>query len=194
MRYDYGTAAELLQVCEAEGLPIWKVALRREADEQNGSEEDLLGRMRNYYAKMRDSIRLGLTIEQGSPSGLSGGDAKKLLAYSQSERPLFGSRFARAIAYGFAVLEVNAQFGRIAATPTAGSAGIVTACLLTMVEEEGLSDEEAAGALFTAAGIGVVIGENASFSGARGGCQAEVGSASCMAAAAVVEARGGSPR
>lgn len=193
MRYDYDTAAELLEVCEAEGFPIWKVALRREADEQNGSEEDLLGRMRDYYAKMRDSIRLGLTIDQSSPSGLSGGDAKKLLAYSQSERPLFGSKFARTIAYGFAVLECNAQFGRIVATPTAGSAGIVPACLLSLEEEDGLTETQAAQALFTAAGIGIVIGKNASFSGARGGCQAEVGSASCMAAAAVVEAKGGSP-
>ena len=194
MSYDYDTAAELLQLCETDGLPIWEVTLRREADEQHGSKEVLLGRMRDYYVKMRDSIRLGLTIDQPSSSGLSGGDAKKLLAYSQSEHPLFGSRFARTIAYGFAVLEHNAQFGRIVATPTAGSAGIVPACLLTLEEEEGLTEEQAARALFTAAGIGIIIGKNACFSGARGGCQAEVGSASCMAAAAIVEAGGGSPR
>ena len=92
------------------------------------------------------------------------------------------------------MLELNAQFGRIVATPTAGSAGIVPACLLTLEEDKGLTEEHAARALFTAAGIGVIIGKNACFSGARGGCQAEVGSASSMAAAAIVEAEGGSPR
>jgi L-serine dehydratase len=193
MNFDYDKATGLLTLCEAEGLSIAGVALRREAMEQNLSEEVLVERMGAHYRTMRESIRKGLEIEQPSPSGLSGGDAKKLHAYSQSGSPLFGERFARTIAYGFAVLESNAQFGRIVATPTAGSAGIVPACLLSMEEYEGLSGEGAARALFTAAGIGVLIGKNACFSGARGGCQAEVGSASCMAAAAIVEAMGGSP-
>jgi L-serine dehydratase len=104
-----------------------------------------------------------------------------------------GPHFARTMAYGFAVLETNAQFGRIVATPTAGSAGIVPACLLTLEEAEGLNEDAATIALFTAAGIGVVIGKNACFSEARGGCQAEMGSASSMAAAAIVEAKGVTP-
>ena len=194
MNNDYNSAIELLALCENQGISIAEAALRREASEQNVPEADLLARMSDYYIKMRESVRKGLEITATSPSGLSGGDAKKLLAYSRSDSPLFGSRFARTMAYGFAVLECNAQFGRIVATPTAGSAGIVPACLLSLEEEDGLTNEEAARALFTAAGIGVIIGKNASFSGARGGCQAEVGSASCMAAAAIVEAKGGTPR
>jgi len=192
--FDFATADELLELCGRHGLGIWQISLHREAAEQNCGEEKLLGRMRDYYCKMRDSVRQGLQIEGASPSGLSGGDARKLLAYSQSGHPLFGSRFARTIAYGFAVLEFNAQFGRIVATPTAGSAGIVPACLLSLEEDELLTEEGAARALFTAAGIGIIIGKNACFSGAQGGCQAEVGSASCMAAAAIVEATGGSPQ
>jgi L-serine dehydratase len=194
MNNDYNSAIELLALCENQGISIADAALRREASEQNVPEAELLARMSDYYIKMRESVRKGLEITETSPSGLSGGDAKRLLAYSQSDSPLFGSRFARTMAYGFAVLECNAQFGRIVATPTAGSAGIVPACLLSLEEEDGLTAEEAARALFTAAGIGVIIGKNASFSGARGGCQAEVGSASCMAAAAIVEAKGGTPR
>lgn len=193
MSFDYSSAVELLALCESRSLRIWEVALRREEIEQNVEAGILLGRMEEYYSKMRDSVREGLRIRRTSPSGLSGGDAAKLLAYSESANPLFGARFARTIAYGFAVLEHNAQFGRIVATPTAGSAGIVPACLLTLEDEGLLNSESAARCLFTAAGIGVIIGKNASFSGARGGCQAEVGSASCMAAAAIVEAMGGTP-
>lgn len=193
MTTDYDSAAGLLGLCEAEGLAIWEVALRREAAEQDKPPELLLEKMRDYYRKMRESVRKGLELETVSASGLSGGDARRLFAYAQSENPLFGARFARTMAYGFAVLECNAQFGRIVATPTAGSAGIVPACLLSLEEEDGLTETQAAQALFTAAGIGIVIGKNASFSGARGGCQAEVGSASCMASAAIVEAKGGTP-
>lgn len=193
MSWDYSTAAELLALCAQESLAIWEVALRREEHESGETRQVLLERMLTHYHAMKASIRQGLQISGPSPSGLSGGDAAKLLAYANSPRPLFGAKFARTIAYGFAVLEHNAQFGRIVATPTAGSAGIVPACLLSLQEDEGLSDDACARALFTAAGIGIVIGKNACFSGARGGCQAEVGSASCMAAAAIVEAVGGSP-
>jgi L-serine dehydratase len=192
MSFDYSNAAELLALCDQHGMHVWEVALRREEMEQNVGREFLLERMAEYYTKMRESVRAGLQIQKTSASGLSGGDAAKLLAYSETASPLFGARFARTIAYGFAVLEHNAQFGRIVATPTAGSAGIVPACLLTLEDEGILASDSAAKCLFTAAGIGVIIGKNASFSGARGGCQAEVGSASCMAAAAIVEAMGGS--
>jgi len=193
MNHDYASSIELLALCGDQGISIADAALRRESAEQGVPEADLLMRMHDYHVKMRDSVRRGLEITGTSPSGLSGGDAKKLLAYSRTESPLFGARLARTMAYGFAVLECNAQFGRIIATPTAGSAGIVPACLLSLEEEDGITDAQAARALFTAAGIGVIISKNACFSGARGGCQAEVGSASCMAAAAIVEAMGGTP-
>lgn len=194
MSLDYDKASELLALCEGRDLSISEVVIQREAREQNLDTGILHERMLDYYRKMRQSVYEGLRIDRRSSSGLSGGDAHRLINYSRKDSPLLGTRFARTIAYGFAVLEYNAQFGRIVATPTAGSAGIVPACLLSLQEDEGISDEAAARALFTAAGIGVVIGKNACFSGARGGCQAEVGSASCMAAAAITEAVGGTPR
>jgi len=190
---DYENAVQMLALARSRDWPLWKLALAREAHLQNCAEEPLLERMAAQYRIMCQAVRDGMQIHALSPSRLSGGDAKRLSDYSQTERPLFGSRFARLAAYGFAVLEHNAQFGRIVATPTAGSSGILPACLLDLEENEGLDELGAAKALFTAAAIGVVIGKNANFSGARGGCQAEVGSASCMAAAAVTEARGGSP-
>ncbi|MEI6032927.1 MAG: L-serine ammonia-lyase, iron-sulfur-dependent, subunit alpha [Verrucomicrobiae bacterium] len=190
---DYENAGQMLCLAQSHGWPLWKLSLAREARLQNCDEAQLLERMGGQYRIMRKSVRDGIQIRELSASRLSGGDARHLWDYSASDGPLFGPRFAKLAAYGFAVLEHNAQFGRIVATPTAGSSGILSACLLDLEENEGLDEMGAARALFTAAAIGVVIGKNASFSGARGGCQAEVGSASCMAAAAVTEARGGSP-
>ena len=193
MSYYFSKGVELLALCSKHQLSIFEITIAREIEETLESREAILERMIKYFRIMRDSVHKGLGIEGLSPSGLSGGDAKKLFAYSQTVNPLFGAEFAKTIAYGFAVLETNAAFGRIVATPTAGSAGIVPACLLSMQETHDLTDEQAAKALFTAAGIGQIIGANACFSGAQGGCQAEVGSASSMAAAAVVEALGGTP-
>jgi L-serine dehydratase len=150
--------------------------------------------MVEYYRQMKASVAAGLQIDQRSRSGLSGGDSRRLYAHSQGERTsALGAVFERSIAYGLAVLETNAAFGRIIATPTAGSAGIAPACLLTWQEAREASDEEVSRALFTAAGIGKVIGHGACFSGAQGGCQAEIGSACSMAAAALCELDGGTP-
>jgi len=186
-------ASELLALCADTGLPIFEITMRREEKETGANRADMLARMGTHFRSMRESVKEGLAIDSPSPSGLSGGDAKKLFYYSQSAAPLLGPAFARTIAYGFAVLETNAAFGRIVATPTAGSAGIVPACLVSLQESQGLDDDACVRALFTAAGIGHIIGANACFSGAQGGCQAEVGSASSMAAAAIVEAAGGTP-
>ncbi|MCX6936172.1 MAG: L-serine ammonia-lyase, iron-sulfur-dependent, subunit alpha, partial [Verrucomicrobia bacterium] len=193
MKCHFSKALELLALCSEHGLSICEITIALEIEETQETREAILGRMIRYFSLMRDSVNKGLAIDGLSPSGLSGGDARKLLAYSQAGAPLFGSQFAKTIAYGFAVLETNAAFGLIVATPTAGSAGVVPACLLSLQETHHLTDEQAAMALLTAGGIGHIIGANASFSGAKGGCQAEIGSASSMAAAAVVEALGGTP-
>ena len=186
-------ANELLALCAESGQPISEITMRREENETGAKREAMLERMATHFRSMRESVKKGLVIDSPSPSGLSGGDAKKLFQYSETDAPLLGPAFARTIAYGFAVLETNAAFGRIVATPTAGSAGIVPACLVSLQEFQGLDDDSCVRALFTAAGIGHIIGANACFSGAQGGCQAEVGSASSMAAAAIVEAVGGTP-
>ena len=103
---------------------------------------------------------------------------------------LFGSAMVKALA----VSELNAAMGKIVAAPTAGSCGIIPAAVLTMQEEHHLSEDITVRALFTASAIGMVIAQNASISGAEGGCQAECGSASAMAAAALVEMAGGTPQ
>lgn len=190
---DYQSAVDLLRICNERNWPIWRVALSRESLQREMDEAELLEKMAAHFRTMCEAVQKGMALKDRSVSGLSGGDANRLRDYANTCSGLTDQRIARLASYGIAVLEYNAQFGRIVATPTAGSSGILPACLLDLQEHEGLDDKAATRALFTAAGIGVVIGNNACFSGARGGCQAEIGSASSMAAAAIAEAKGASP-
>lgn len=193
-RYQFRTARELLELCAAEKTTIAEMTIRAEIEGGDAEREAILARMIDYYQRMKNSVARGLAIEERSRSGLSGGDSRRVLAHSGGETvSVLGPVFERSIAYALAVLETNAAFGRIVATPTAGSAGICPACLLTWQEQRGKSDAETAMGLFAAAGIGRVIGYGACFSGAQGGCQAEVGSAAAMAAAAICELDGGTP-
>lgn len=194
MNYSYRTAVEMLQIVVKEELSISEVALRAEIENSCEERHIVLMRMTDYYRRMKESVHRGLKIENRSQSGLSGGDARRVLAHSQSQTvSVFGEVFEKSLSYGLAVLETNAAFGQIVATPTAGSSGITPACLLTWQEVRGATDEETALGLWTAAGIGQIIGSGACFSGAEGGCQAEIGSACSMAAAALCELDGGTP-
>ena len=194
MRYQFQTAEVLLALATNENLSIADVTLAGEAEMGNGTRDELLAKMLAYYSRMKASVANGLAITERSRSGLSGGDAKRLWEHSRGQPvSVLGATFERSIAYGLAVLETNAAFGQIIATPTAGSAGITPASLLTWQEARNAPDEIVSRALFTAAGIGRIIGHGACFSGAQGGCQAEVGSACTMAAAAVCELDGGTP-
>ncbi len=195
MNFSYRTAAQLLELCARENCGVAEICLRAEIEIVSGTREELSARMTDYYARMKSSVARGLEISERSDSGLSGGDARKVLAHSQTENvSALGAVFEKSLAYGLAVLETNAAFGQIVATPTAGSAGIAPACLLTWQESRGASDKATALGLFTAAGVGKIIGYGACFSGAQGGCQAEIGSACAMAAAALCELDGGTPQ
>lgn len=138
------------------------------------------------------------SIEKGvkgvtSVTGLTGGDATKMDTYIKSGNYLGGKTVLTAVRNAIAVNEVNAEMGIICATPTAGSAGVAAGVLSALTEERGLTREQQINFLFTAGAFGLVIANNASISGAAGGCQAEIGSASAMASAALVEVCGGTP-
>jgi len=154
------------------------------------SREEIIQLMENNLKIMKDSILEGL---KGNPSvtGLTGGDGKKL--HEQISRGTFlsGETILKAVRNGIAINEVNAQMGLICATPTAGSAGCVPGVLMAVTEKLGLSHQEQLEFLFAAGAFGLVIANNATISGAEGGCQAEVGSAAAMASAALVLANGG---
>lgn len=126
--------------------------------------------------------------------GLIGGEARKLNIHSQEKKGLCGDFLQKAITYAMATLETNASMGLIVASPTAGSAGIVPGLMLAMQEHYHFSDDTIIQALFNASAIGYLAMRNATVAGAVGGCQAEVGVASAMAASAAVELMGGTPK
>lgn len=181
--------AALLEAAASAGS-LSSAALEREAEETGESPGSIRARMTSQLEAMRDSVARGLTGEVRSRSGLTGGDAARLA--SASAGPLPGA-FTRALARSLAVAEVNAAMGRIVAAPTGGASGVVPGVLLTLAEEHRVPDHDLVDALLTSAAIGGVIAARASLSGAAGGCQAEIGSAAAMAAAAATEMLGGTP-
>ena len=135
-----------------------------------------------------------MSKDKRSASGLTGGDAYKMNEALLGGNTIAGPFFGKAMVKAIAVAQTNACMGRIVASPTAGSCGILPAALLTLQEERNIPDRDLVMALFTASAIGIVIATNASVAGAAGGCQAECGAASAMAAAALVELCGGTPK
>lgn len=186
----YASFAELLSSA-AETGSLAGAALAREAWESGEDPVVLRTRMRETLAVMREAVARGLADEAHSRSGLVGGDAARVAA--SADGPVNG-RFSATLAAALATAEVNAAMGRIVAAPTGGASGVLPAVLLVSAESRGLSDEALVDGLFAAAGIGGVIAARATLSGAAGGCQAEIGSAAAMAAAAVTELYGGTPQ
>lgn len=183
-------------VIEAEirGLKISEVVYQNEMESSQQSQQMLFERMRKTLKVMRKSVATGLSSERRSLSGLVGGDAAKVEARRKKGESLVGEQLSGVIAKALAVSEVNACMGKIVAAPTAGSCGVIPAVLLTVEENRKVSEQDLLLALFTAAGLGMIIAERANVSGSEGGCQAEIGSAAAMAAAAAVELGGGTPR
>ncbi|HHV93471.1 MAG TPA: L-serine ammonia-lyase, iron-sulfur-dependent, subunit alpha [Firmicutes bacterium] len=190
----YRSIQELVQAAVSANTDIGTVVLHQQAAEQGRSTDELYRQMQENLQVMRESVEAGLRNRRRSPSGLSGGDAHKLLEAVQQDRTIGGSLLGKALARAMAVAEVNASMGRIVAAPTAGSCGILPAALLTVMDERNIPEERAILGLFTAGGVGLVISKQATISGAQGGCQAECGSAAAMAAAAIVEMVGGTPQ
>jgi len=167
--------------------------IREQIQESGATEAEIREQMTGYYRIMKEAVAKGLNENTTSRSGLTGLDAQRVDEYMRVETPLLGGEAAKALAYALAVSEVNASMGRIIATPTAGSCGIIPGVFVSCQERFAWEDERMVEGLFAAGAIGYVIANNAFISGAEGGCQAEVGSAVAMAAGALTELRGGSP-
>lgn len=190
----YLSIAELVDQATAQGERISQIVLVDQAEQMDTDPQVLFRKMRENYHVMQESIQKGADPDIKSTSGLTGGDAWKLYSVYEKKKSLTGSFMAGAMWRALAVSELNAAMGRIVAAPTAGSCGILPAAIVTMQEEYSLDEYDCIMALFTASAVGMVIGNNASLAGASGGCQAECGSASAMAAAAIVELAGGTPQ
>ena len=183
---------ELVVLSIERGQTFSRVMLAREMDQAGASADQVLASMQASWQVMKEAAQKGIKGVR-SHSGMTGGDAQLLYEYAQTSPQLTDSGFTKSLAYALAVNEVNAAMGVICACPTAGSCGVLPGVLLAAQERLQKSDEDMAYALLCAGAVGLVIANNAIISGAAGGCQAEVGSASAMAAAALVEVCGGSP-
>ena len=190
---DFKNGQELLEVCKKKQCSISEVMKQREIEGTSSTKKEVEDKMRKALAIMKEAVRKPLEDPKPSMSGLIGGEAKQITGYRESGTNVCGTFMNKLIAYSMAVLEVNASMGVIVAAPTAGSSGVVPGVLLALQEEKGFSDEQMTDALFHTAAIGYLLMRNASVAGAEAGCQAEVGAASAMAAAAVTELMGGTP-
>ena len=187
------TGEELLEICEKENISLSEYAIRCEVEEKGLTREEVIDRMRKNLHVMKNAANEGREKEVYTVSGLIGGDGYKINNYAK-KKTLTGRATNLAMAMALSSSEVNASMGKIVACPTAGSCGILPAVILAAGEQLELSEDELIQGLLAAAAVGMIIGMNATLSGAEGGCQAECGSASAMGAAAVVEMMGGTPK
>ncbi len=190
----YDSLADLVAIAEKIDMPLSSVVLQEQAETAETTTDAMYQKMAYALEIMRDSVKDGLDPDKRSASGLTGGDAYKMMQAVKEGKNICGKVFGEALTKALAVSETNASMGRIVAAPTAGSCGILPAAILTIAEDRNIPDHDVIMALFTASAVGMVIANNASIAGAEGGCQAECGAASAMAAAAVVEMCGGTPQ
>lgn len=179
----YKNAEELLQVCAAEGKRIWEVALDNEVKLTGMPRTRVMEHFSHRLDIMFNSALKALEHKQATKGGLVDGVANCQYEYSKKES-ITGGYINYVMSLAYSCSEVNASMGKICASPTAGSCGIVPAVLLGVMEDKKVSREKTLEALITASAVGAIFTKNATVAGADGGCQAECGVAASMAAAA----------
>lgn len=187
---EYHSIRQLEELCKTEQKPVWKIVLKAEQTETDETEKQIFERMRQMYHEMKAADE-GYAAELRSASGMAGGDGEKMHRFNVTGKNLCSGYMALAMEKALKMGESNACMKRIVAAPTAGACGVLPAVLVPLYEEERVSEDEVIHALYTAAGIGQVIASRAFIAGAAGGCQAEIGAASAMAAGALVFLQGG---
>lgn len=188
--FDFGYGTELIEKTKAHKMPIWQVMLNREAELFDTTAEEVLEKLTHSYNIMKNATQKPLEQKLTTMGQLIGGEGRLIM---QNPSPISGKFFQKVSAYAMAVLEQNCSMGLIVAAPTAGSSGVIPGSFVAVQEENGFTDEQMVQALLTASAVGYIITRNATVAGAEGGCQAEMGSASAMSAAALTELFGGSP-
>lgn len=181
---------EITEIAYKEQIKIWEVICNEDAIEQGYSKEESFSRMREMYKAMKHADET-YDAKLVSKSNMAGGDGEKIHIYRNNSSHLLGDFLLRVMEKAVKMGESNACMKRIVAAPTAGSCGVIPAVLISYEEEKNVPEDEMVKALFVAGGIGEVIATVASISGAEGGCQAEIGSASAMAAGAITFLEGG---
>lgn len=188
----FSSVSSMLNAAEKRKLPLWKVILEDDCQECGAGREDSLREMDSLWQAMKSAAK-NYSPQTRSSSGLSGGDGAKMR--SLCPKASVGGKFIDSIiAEALSMGESNACMKRIVAAPTAGSCGVLPAVMIPLAERDGIDDNTIVDSLFVAAGFGQVIACRASISGAEGGCQAEIGTASAMTAAALVSIKNGTPQ
>ena len=188
---EYNKIEHLINKAENDNVKISELVIDAEIEKTELERELIINKMSENLKVMKESIKEGLNSNLKSASGLTGGEAVKL---RDSNNFMGGELLQNVITKALAVSGVNACMGKVVAGPTAGASGIVPALLLSIAEKYNIEDDKVINALFTAGGLGEVVAKKATLAGAAGGCQAECGVGSAMAAGAAVELLGGSPK
>ena len=191
--FKYDSIADLIAEAQKRGKNISDIVIEEQAEACETTEEKMYERMLNSFKIMQMSIENGMEKDTRSVSGLTGGSAWKMKQRVDSGENICGHVFGEAMSMALAVAETNACMGKIVAAPTAGSCGIMPAAIVSVMNEKKIPVKKVVMSLFTSSAIGLVIAHKASIAGAEGGCQAECGAASAMAACALVEMCGGTP-
>ena len=190
----YESLAELVNEATKRNIKISELVLEDQSKSMEKSELELYEQMELNFSIMKNSVADGMRKDQRSTSGLTGGEGYLMSEYvKRADGGLSGTFMSKAISRALAVAGCNASMGKIVAAPTAGSCGVLPGCLVSLYEDRAFPEKDLVMAMFTAGAVGMVIANRSSLAGAQGGCQAECGSASAMAAAALVEVMGGTP-
>lgn len=189
----YQSVSELVSIAQKERTTIGKICIADQAKLLQTSEEVIMKQMEQNFDVMLESAAWGQKAGRRSVSGLTGDEGSRMIAYRAGGNTLMGPMMTSAMGIALAVSNCNAAMGKIVASPTAGSCGILPGCLIPMYQDRGVEKERIVQSMFTAGAFGMVIASNACVAGAEGGCQAECGSAAGMAGAALVELQGGTP-
>ena len=184
---------QIIERAEEAGKLFWEVVLEEDMQHRQVTREQSLSKMVATWKAMEEASH-NYTGRRRSVSGLVGGDGLKMRQYNLKGKNLAGGYVGEVIAEALSMAESNACMCRIVAAPTAGACGVLPAVLMPLAQRQELSQQQILEALYVASGIGAVVAHRASIAGASGGCQAEIGTASAMAAGALVALRGGDAR
>ncbi|MGN0370421.1 MAG: L-serine ammonia-lyase, iron-sulfur-dependent, subunit alpha [Butyrivibrio sp.] len=186
----YNSIEDILKICNENNIPFWRVVMETDMQERAVSEEQSFNTMKKMYEAMYEADQ-NYDKSLRSESKMTGGDGEKLHEYNGSGKNICGEYVGLAMEKAVKMGESNACMRRIVAAPTAGACGVIPAVLLSYKELYHTDEQKMIEAMFVTAGIGNVIAMNAYIAGASGGCQAEIGSASAMAAGALAYLQGG---
>ena len=190
----FSNSIDVIAYCKEQGVPLHQASMDYEIQKTGRSYGYIKDYLRNVLGVMSNAVHLGITDEDNEIKGkIIGNDSVLLKKRYESEKTVCGKTIAIAVSYALSTMEVNASMGKVVASPTAGSCGVLPAVLITMKERFDLDEDKLIEGLLAANMVGSVVARNATISGAEGGCQAEVGTASAMASAAVVHMMGGTP-